>query len=414
MNALDARDRDILRDLARRVAEIGHLPVQEQRRREWRRHNSLQPGRPMILIFPEGSWRELLPEESLRCGDKRARAMERDLRVRIHAHTHFDCDNVVDPLWTVAKAIRQTGWGLEERRTPSPDRLGAWHIDPVLHGAADLARLRAPEISLDEAATRRAFDEARDLFGDILTVRLSGRAHISYHLMAQYTKLRGLEEAMVDMYENPRLIHDFMAFVCDAHEKMLGQCVALDLLELNNDNTYHNSGGNGWTDELPRPGFDGRHVRPADMWASAESQELAQVGPDQHAEFALAYESRLLAPFALTGYGCCEDLTRKLDLVFQYLPAIRRISISPWADVAACAARLGRRAIFSWKPHPSHLVGGFDEDALRAYVRRTVAVCREHGCALEMILKDTHTCESRPDRFTRWSQIARAEVERTA
>ena len=44
------------------------------------------------------------------------------------------------------------------------------------------------------------------------------------------------------------------------------------------------------------------------MWASAEAQELAQVNPAQHAEFVLAYEKRLLAPFGLTGYGCCEEV----------------------------------------------------------------------------------------------------------
>jgi hypothetical protein len=27
-----------------------------------------------------------------------------------------------------------------------------------------------------------------------------------------------------------------------------------------------------------------------------------------------------------------------------------------------------------------------------------------------MILKDTHTCENRPERFDRWSLIAREEV----
>ena len=110
----------------------------------------------------------------------------------------------------------------------------------------------------------------------------------------------------------------------------------MNLLSLNNDSTYHNSGGNGYTDELPTPGFDPDRVRLCDMWGSAEAQEMAQVSPEMHAEFVLQYEKRLLGPFALTGYGCCEDLTRKMDDVFT-IPNIRRISIAPSADVAACA-----------------------------------------------------------------------------
>jgi hypothetical protein len=125
----------------------------------------------------------------------------------------------------------------------------------------------------------------------------------------------------------------------------------------------------------------------------------------------LQYEKRLLEPFGLSGYGCCEDLTRKLDDVFT-IPSIRRISISPFADVDKCAEKLQGDYIFSWKPRPAHLVGQFDEGAIRKYIRHTIEMAQKHGCVLEMILKDTHTCEHHPERFDRWTQIAREEVSR--
>jgi hypothetical protein len=129
-----------------------------------------------------------------------------------------------------------------------------------------------------------------------------------------------------------------------------------------------------------------------------------------HRDFAMRYERELLEPFGLTGYGCCEDLSRKLADVLA-LPHMRRISISPFADVDVSAERLGGRAIFSWKPQPAHLAGLFDEALIRAYIRHTLDVCQEHGCALEIILKDTHTCEHHPDRFDAWTRIAREEIE---
>jgi hypothetical protein len=184
-----------------------------------------------------------------------------------------------------------------------------------------------------------------------------------------------------------------------------------NLLSMNNDSTYNNSGGNSYTDELPAGGFNPERVRPCDMWASAESQSFALVGPKQHAEFALQYEKRLLEPFGLTGYGCCEDLTHKLEDIFS-IPNMRRISISPFADVDLCAPKLGGDYIFSWKPHPSHLVGAFDEERIRRYIRHTIEVAQKNNCVLEMILKDTHTCEFVPERFDRWTQIAREEVDR--
>ncbi len=407
---MTGNDRTILRDLARRVADIAALPVQEQRRARWRRHNRLAASAgPMILIFPEGSWVELLPDAALTCEDEASRRIEWELRRRIYCHEHFVDDTVIEREWVIPKVIQNTGWGLAGKRIPAPSERGAWKFAPILKEAADLAQLHYPEISYDEPATQRNLVAAKDLFGDILDVKLKGVAHISYHLMSQYSDWRGLEETMLDMHLQPGLLHEAMARLEAGHHGVLRQLVAQNLLSLNNDGTYHSSGGVGYTDELPAAGFDPARVRPCDMWASAESQELAQVGPKQHAEFALAYEKRLLEPFGLTGYGCCEDLSRKLDDVLT-IPHIRRISISPFADVDRSAEKLGSRAIFSWKPHPAHLVGDFDADAIRRYIRHTVAVARQHGCVLEMILKDTHTCEHHPERFDLWTQIAREEV----
>ena len=140
------------------------------------------------------------------------------------------------------------------------------------------------------------------------------------------------------------------------------------------------------------------------MWASAEAQELTLVSPEMHWRFAMQHEARLLEPWGLTGYGCCEDLTRKMDMVLR-LPHIRRISVAPSADIEKCAAQIGAKAIISWKPQPSMLVGQFDERKVRDYIAHAVDVSR--GCTLEMVLKDTHTCEHHPERFTRWTEIAR-------
>lgn len=405
---IDARERNILRDLAKRVAEVASLPIQAERRRLWISHNKLQSVRPMILVFPEGSWRELLPERALQCEGKKARGIEFLLRARLYYHDHIRDDTVIEKTWVVSKRITNSGWGLEARRIASPEPTGAWGFDPVIRQPRDLEKLRHPVVSYDEAGTQQDLAQAQDLFGDILDVQLKGISHVSFHLMQVYVYLRGLEQVMMDMYDNPQMLHDAMAFLEEGYRGLIRQYVDLDLLSLNNDGTYHSSGGVGYTDELPKPDYDPAHIRPCDMWASAEAQEMAQVSPAMHAEFILPYEKRLLAPFGLNGYGCCEDLTQKLDDVLT-IPNLRRISISPFANVERCAEKLGNRYIFSWKPHPAHLVGDFDPDKIRQYIRHTLEVTR--GCVVEMILKDTHTCENHPERFTRWTEIAQELVQ---
>ena len=408
---ISPHDRLILRDLARRVAEIAALPEMAERKAEWKRHNSLQPGRAMILVFPEGAWSELLPPDVFQCEEDAARGMEFELRHRIYTFEQFDCDNVVEGEWVVSKAIGNSGWGLQARHHASSEARGAWGFEQVIKEPADLSQLTFPEITYDGAETTRRQAEMQELFGDILRITLKGVAHISFHLMNTYTGLRGLQETMLDMYEEPQMLHDAMMFLEEGNRRMVQQYVDLNLLSLNNDNTYHNSGGNGYTDELPQPCFDPERVRLCDMWASAEAQEMAQVSPEQHEEFILQYERRLLAPFALNGYGCCEDLTRKLERVFT-LPNLRRISIAPWADVDVCAEKLQDKYLFSWKPNPSYIAEAFDTEFLRRYIGHTVEVGRH--CRLEMILKDTHTCGHHPERFALWTKIARELVNRSA
>jgi len=408
---MNCRDKSLLRDLARRLAEVAGLPVMGERRALWKRHNRLERVRPLVLIFAEGAWTELLPDDVLQCADENARSIEWSLRHRLYWHEHLPDDYVFEPEWVVYKKVTTTGWGLEPRQIDSPMNRGAWAFDPVIREPADLGKLHYPEVVCDEAATARAYTQAQELFDGILNVKLKGVAHVSFHLMALYCRLRGLGHVMADMCENPNMLHEAMAFLEEGHRRLIAQYEALNLLSLNNDDTYHSSGGVGYTDELPQADCAPGRVRPCDMWASAEAQELAQVGPEMHEAFSLQYERRLLAPFGLNGYGCCEDLVLKLDDVFT-IPNIRRISISPFSDVAACAEKLGGDYIFSWKPHPAHIVGGFDEDHVRDYLKRALEATK--GCVVEMILKDTHTCEHRPERFTRWAQIAYELAEQYA
>ena len=166
------------------------------------------------------------------------------------------------------------------------------------------------------------------------------------------------------------------------------------------------------TDELPASGFDGTHVRWRDKWGGSNAQGFSEVSPDMHWEFALQYQIRILDRFGLNAYGCCEPLDRKLEYV-KRIPRLRRVSISPWADVRRSAEGLQGDYVFSWKPNPACVAGAaFQPDTVRAGIRATIEIAREHGCVLEMILKDTHTVRNRPERLDAWVQIAMEEAER--
>jgi hypothetical protein len=149
------------------------------------------------------------------------------------------------------------------------------------------------------------------------------------------------------------------------------------------------------------------------MWGFCEAQTMSEVSPAMHEGFVLPYQLPIMERFGLNCYGCCEPLDLKLEFLMRRVPRLRRVSISPWADVRRSAERLGCDVIFSWKPNPAPLAAvEFSEEAVRADIRETIEAAHANDCALEIILKDTHTCNGEPQRFDAWARVAMEEARR--
>ncbi len=399
-----SKDRDVLRRLAARVAEIAALPVQAERTRLWKDFNALRPHRPMVLAFPEGGWRELVPDATAECEGGLLRAWEMHLRRTIYAHEHIHDDQPITGFFNVGWAVGLSDYGLTETYSRT-DELGSYRWDAPVKSAADLSALHRREVSIDRAETARRAEIAEEAFGDLLRVRVHGSLWWSLGMTWALIRLRGLQQVMLDTYENPALLHRLMALLRDSTLHELDTYEKEGILSLNNGpDDYVGSGGLGATDELPAPGFTGR-VRLEDMWALGESQEFVGIGPAQYYEFALEYQLPILNKFGRVCYGCCEPLDGKFDLIKEHLPRLRRVSVSPWCDRSVAAEKLGSRYIFSWKPNPAAICGpAVDYGAVERGIRETLEIAR--GCCLEMIMKDTHTFQGDPERISRWTEIA--------
>jgi hypothetical protein len=139
------------------------------------------------------------------------------------------------------------------------------------------------------------------------------------------------------------------------------------------------------------------------------AQEFALVSAKMHDEFLLQYQLPILREFGLVAYGCCEDLTRKIDILRQ-IPNLRRIAVSPFADAARCAEQIGTDYVLSYRPSPADMVGyGFDEERIRSILRRDLQACKT--CHTDITLKDVETVQGDPQRVRRWVQITRQVIE---
>ena len=246
---------------------------------------------------------------------------------------------------------------------------------------------------------------ANDILGDILKVRTHGRLFNSCGLTAELIFFRGLQQSMMDMYDNPSLVHDIMAFLRDAMIDELTTYEKQNVLTLNNGpDDWTPSGGVGATDELPAEDFAGS-VRLKDMWVFSESQEFIGVSPAQFEEFVLPYQLPIMKLFGKVNYGCCEPLDKKFDILFKSIPNLRRLSISPWCDRQIAADRIKRNYIYSYKPNPSFICSPQpDYDSAMNQLAETMKIAKD--CCLEIVMKDTHTFKNDPQRIKKWTTDA--------
>ncbi len=407
---MEQKDRQILRELAKQVAEIAALPIQQERVKLLTDLNSLRAQRPVVLASVEGAWKELAPVSELQCTHELARHWERELRMSLCRHKHIPSDNpilgVIKIPWVTHRG--DSGVSTEFIGTEAFNRdEGSMTWDAPIKEFSDLKKLRVREITIDREATQAIEDLANDVLGDLITFRRHAPLNWSYGLTERLIYLRGLQQTMLDMYLNPEFLKELIAFIRDEALASLELFEREGVLELNNTGADGVTNGIGATDELPAADFDGT-VRLKDMWVMAENQEFSEVGPEQFNEFALQFQLPILKRFGLVAYGCCESLDKKYDLLFDNLPNLRRVSVGPWADKALAAEKLAGNYIYAWKPNPAVICSPtpFYDQAAKE-ISHVLDVTRANGGQLQIMLADTMTVRGEVERFTRYINIAR-------
>ncbi len=405
-------DRDIIRGLASRIAELAALPHQEETRTRWRNLNGLRPERPMVMI-DQICWHELNGnhELSLECQDAGCRAYETELRQVLYRWKHFRVDMVIEPFIRVPMAISNTGFGLnvhEEVAVSDPANSVVSHkFENQFTDDGDLDKIQMPAVHHNIAETRRRLDVAHQLFDGLLEVKPCGYdPYLS--LWDPIAFWMGVEGALYAMIDRPEFMHRMVARMTEGYLGLLDQLETQGLL-CGPQELIHCTGA--YTDELPAPGYDPQRPRTRDLWMFGLAQMFSTVSPEMFKEFEIDYTARICERFGLVYYGCCDPLDGKMKEV-RMLPHVRKISMSPWADEQRGAAEIGRDYVFSRKPNPAHVaMTSFNEELIRKDLQTTRLHCQENGCALEYILKDISTVNYDPTRLSRWADIAMSVAE---
>jgi hypothetical protein len=408
------QEKQILRELATSCAEIASLPINQERKSLWRRLNDLQPVRPLVWIN-EVCWNEMGfdDELTLRTESPFCRRIEADLRKTIYQWRHMQGDMVVEPIIYSPLILENTGFGLpikaDIRETSADSEIASRHFDNQIRSEEDILKIQVPRVTHHRHRSEEFHQAYHELFDGILAVEMRGAPGFWFAPWDEIVYWMGADHLLLNLVDKPVLMHKLIHHLVGAYEQALDQYVNQGLMASNNSNVRVGSGAFGYSNHLPQPGAHPETMRTKDQWGHAAAQIFGSVSPEMHAEFALEYEMRWLKRFGLTYYGCCEPLHNKIAIL-EKIPNLRKISISPWADLPEASRLAEGRYVLSVKPSPSCLAfGQWNPDQVRQELRKTVAATK--GSNVELVLKDISTVRRQPQRLWEWAAIA-GEISR--
>lgn len=394
---------NVVRELCKKYMEIAVSDRHVRMRKRFRDSNDLKVVRPP-LIMEEIPWQQMNIDGELDCvcEDDELRSMEYELRVALFREKHFRCDNYIEPVWPVYKAYTSTGIGLtgsEQSISAKNTEIMSHHYDDVLADERSLEAFHLPVITAYPDIDAAKLSRTREIIGDIMPVELRG--HGIYHAPWDVIpRLRGIEVIYTDMYDRPEYLHRIIRLFTEAMKSEMDQMEALGLYDPRLMSLHCTPGAVTVED----PSDDGV-FRCRDIWFRTMAQMFSSISPDAHYEFDMQYSIPLAERCAYTYYGCCEPLHDRIEQLKSY-KNLRKIGVSPWADVEASAEQTRGQYVLSRKPNPAYVATVTDPEVIRKEISETARICLKYGCPCDITLKDISTVSDRPENLIVWAKTA--------
>ncbi len=405
---ISQQDRERLRALAARQAELAHSPAMEKLRGEWERHGRFEKGaRPMIRIELWTFEQDVLPP-LMRCQGEDARKIERTLLANMVNYELFDDDTLVPAYYTVARRQRFTPFGLAVRRQETSGV--GHHFIPYLKDLDEDFHLLGPsDFEASPQAEKDEISQLQDVFGDLLPVRTAG-----YSLVCCPTQdivhIMNMEDMYLAMFDTPERFEQMMDQLTADYLKFFEMLQQRGLLQSAARDQHLCQGSYCFTDRLP----DEKEGASLDeLWLYMDSQETSGISPALYARQVFPYYQRVMERFGLVSYGCCEPVHAIWEPCLSKVKNLAKVSISPWCDEHYMGERLaGRDTVYLRKPTPNLLGVGstLDEDEVRRHFSATARAAR--GCCLEIAQRDVYELHNTPDKVRRYVELIRQTLER--
>jgi hypothetical protein len=373
--------------------------------------NDLKPVRPVVLM-DELPWHELNSdgELTLLCEDQLCRSYEDRLRKSLYKWRHMRADMVMPNYFGVRKHadIGSNGIRIEERTLSKNDgnHIVSHSFQDTLKTDEDIDAVHMPTITPRPDLDAAELEKANELFAGILPVKLVG-GYFSWAPWDMISYARGVTPLLTDLYDEPERMHRLMKKLLDIANETADKMEEYNLFGAPSPYVHCTA---GYSSELPSEENAPERVKASQVWGRGTAQIFAHVSPEMHEEFDINYQKQLMGRFGLVYYGCCEPLHNKIEIVSK-IPRLRKISITPWADVDIAAEKIGSRYVLASKPNPAFVaVNSFDPEPVRKEITRVLDACKRNGTPCEFVLKDISTANFKPENLVQWEKTAMETV----
>jgi len=401
------KDLALVRGLARKVMELAVSDEYEARRQRWRDVNERRrPDRAPVWCRPAGVWKDLLPQESLECTDPLCRSVEYTFRQHLYKDWVGD-DHIFEPWWDVGAVWdcdTEYTWGLRTGHLTGSTKWGGFHYDPPIKTEADFERITIPTFTYNPQKTQDALSRMSDLLGDVMPVRLACGPPLGPQLGTYLEQLRGMEPMLNDLAFRPELVHRAMAKLTEGVLRALRAAEETGLLTPNHYGPMFCSDPVNGT---PPAG----QVRLHHLWTAANSQEFQVVSPRMQEEFLLNYQVPLFQQFGAVQYGCCEDLSQKIDLVLR-IPNLRVFVCSAWTNLDKLLEACGTRYTIMWRQSAAAVTIPDDMEPIRKHLEEGLR--KLQGYHYQVVLRELETLHGHPTRLRDWARMAIEIAEKYA
>ena len=396
---MNTYEKALLQELAKQYMEYACSEEQKKADQRMKDSNDLKPVRPPVLI-DEIPWHELESDTELKplCEDGRARHMEVTLRRALYQKKHFKADLLMPAVWKVRMSYDMTSLGLDRSFTWSEKH--SIGIGDVMEDESALERIIPAKLTARPDRDEENMSFCLDALGDTMPVRLVGEDYLYSAFWDEISFLRGVEPIYEDMYDRPEYLHSIMqAFVARTTAK-------LDFIESHlqvDPEPYNLHCTPAAVSGLAREGLKA-------TWYRGMAQPFSCVSPSMFKEFELDYIKPIAERFGYTYYGCCEPLDDRIEML-KSITNLRKIGVSPWANVEKCAELIGGDYVYARKPNPSHVALATDPALIRRETEETVKACIRYGCHPEFVLKDITTVSGKPQNLMIWAETVSAVLD---